>query len=330
MGAFNPALGEASAPSFADNSLIKAVPKKKVQKEIATTLNEAAGSDLKPKDVTPEKIEKVAAGDSSGNKKLYMALAAVLPTILGAAIGGARGGQIGAEQTGNMAAAYGKSESEKEQASKDQAAKLEQIEAAALTRSDEKQSQQAFQAQQNALQRDALRGQQDDRRADREAALSEKKALESTVDGRTSKLNSTDKARLDNLKMGLTGIQGMDAALTSGDNTFSIIGDNDFTRNQRDTAEAFGRMQSGGAINKDEEERFIAAGPGLRDSKEIQRKKLLAQRDMFTSRAKTLGFTAEELGLDFEVTYGGGGKDSSGVPDFDNMSAEDLKKYVGQ
>jgi len=123
------------------------------------------------------------------------------------------------------------------------------------------------------------------------------------MEGRLAKLNSGDKARWDNVVMGLQAVKDMDASLTGGNNTFSVIGDNNFTESQRRGAEAFGRMQSGGAINKDEEKRFIAAGPGIADSKEIQSRKLEKQKQMFEDRAKTLGFTPNEAGGGFKLTY---------------------------
>ena len=53
-------------------------------------------------------------------------------------------------------------------------------------------------------------------------------------------------------------------------------------------------MQSGGAINKEEEARFDRTLPRLTDKKEIQRKKILDQRAEMLSRLHTLGFTPEQ------------------------------------
>lgn len=109
-------------------------------------------------------------------------------------------------------------------------------------------------------------------------------------------LSGTDKARLDNALMVLKAIDEMGAALDRGDNTKSLVGDNDYTRSARNATEAYGRMQSGGAINKDEEARFEKVLPGMLDTKEMQRKKLLGQRDEMISRIKTLGFSPNDLG----------------------------------
>ena len=104
-----------------------------------------------------------------------------------------------------------------------------------------------------------------------------------------SKMNSSDKVRYDNAKMGLLAANDMEKAFGQGDNTFRVIGDNNFTESLRRYAEAFGRMQSGGAINKDEEDRFRAMAPGVTDSKEMQKRKMQKLREMFESRMQTLG-----------------------------------------
>ena len=123
----------------------------------------------------------------------------------------------------------------------------------------------------------------------------QKKAeYEASPKGRLEKLNSSDKARYDNALMVLQGLDEMEKALNAGQNTFSAVGDNDFTAAERRATEAFGRMQSGGAINREEEGRFRKTLPGMTDSSEMQRKKIQTQRDEMKSRLKTLGFSPEE------------------------------------
>jgi len=118
-------------------------------------------------------------------------------------------------------------------------------------------------------------------------------------------LSGTDKARYDNALMVAKAVDQMGAALDGGDNTYSMIGDNNYTEAQRRAAEAYGRMQSGGAINKEEEARFLKMLPGITDSKEMQRQKLTGQRDEMMSRLKTLGFTPQEAGYTpTEFKYG--------------------------
>ncbi len=123
-------------------------------------------------------------------------------------------------------------------------------------------------------------------------------AQKNSPEGRLKALSGTDKARYDNALMALKGIDDMAAALDNGQNTFSVVGDNDYTAASRRATEAYGRMQSGGAINKEEESRFEKTLPGLTDSKEIQRKKLMAQKAEMISRLKTLGFTPEQAGYE--------------------------------
>lgn len=133
-----------------------------------------------------------------------------------------------------------------------------------------------------------------DRALERETKLTEK-AAKNTPQARSAKLSGTDKARFDNALMTLKAINEMGSALDSGDNTFSVIGDNDYTAAERRATEAYGRMQSGGAINKEEEKRFANTLPQSTDSKDIQRKKLITQRDEMKSRLRTLGYSEADL-----------------------------------
>lgn len=130
--------------------------------------------------------------------------------------------------------------------------------------------------------------------AQRKSALeAEKQAPE----GRLKNLPSTDKQRLDNAKLGLVSVQGMAAAISQGQNTFSLFGDNDFTQQRTLFEEALGRMQSGGAISKEEEMRFKNMAPTWKDSPEIQQKKLIQLQAEMASRLGTLGFTPEQVGV---------------------------------
>ncbi|MEZ0392073.1 MAG: hypothetical protein ACAH59_07665 [Pseudobdellovibrionaceae bacterium] len=187
----------------------------------------------------------------------------------------------------------------------------------------------------------------------RAAETKEKAAHEKTPEGRIAKLTGDKVKRFDEAKMGLAAVNGMAAALDSGNNTFSPVGDNDFTRNSSLFEEAIGRMQSGGAIGVEEAKRFKALRPTMWDSPEQQRAKLVNLQNEFAGRIQTLGFQPEELGLSkAEFKYGesktkqpGGGVNpvlaggglkqavdsmKSGQPDFSNMTNEQLKKYIGK
>lgn len=155
-------------------------------------------------------------------------------------------------------------------------------------------------AQQYALQRDDQQLRRDEVNSRKDEALAKKaadEAFKKTTEGKLTHLNASDKARFDSAKMGYQAIDNMNQALAKGDNTFSLIGDNDFTQASTLFEEALGRMQSGGAINHDEAARFRKMRPTVSDSSEMQKKKLLTLQNEMGSRLKTLGFQPEELGL---------------------------------
>lgn len=119
-----------------------------------------------------------------------------------------------------------------------------------------------------------------------------------SVEGRQAKLSAERQQRLDNARMGFDAVQKMqDALLNKGQNTFSVFGDNDFTMNRTAFEEALGRMQSGGAISKDEEKRFAGMAPTMMDSAEIQKKKLATLSAEMEQRMNALGFKPEEFNI---------------------------------
>lgn len=129
---------------------------------------------------------------------------------------------------------------------------------------------------------------------DKELALKQQ-ALNTKADKESgpkdpNKLNSSDKTRYDNLQMMAESLPKMMEAIKSGTNTFSLGGDNAYTQQRDRMVEAFGRMQSGGAINKDEEARFAKSLPTWKDSPEIKAQKLNDAAKLIEDRMKTLGF----------------------------------------
>lgn len=124
-----------------------------------------------------------------------------------------------------------------------------------------------------------------------------------STDFKLKKLNETGKARLDNVRMAHEAISGMADALAGGDNTFSIIGDNNFTMAERNFTEALGRMQSGGAINKQEEKRFAMMAPKFNDSVQIKQQKLEKMQKEMGDRFRTLGFEPSEFGLSTQIAH---------------------------
>jgi len=154
-----------------------------------------------------------------------------------------------------------------------------------------------------------------------------------------AKLNSSDKQRYDNVLMLTDAIGKMKNALAQGQNRYSPIGDNDFTLGLSKAAEAFGRMQSGGAINKDEEARFVSQMRSVGDSPQVQKQKLDEMLKLAKQRFQTLGFDpskspvfAQAQAVSMPSPSGGmiPQAHAAGVPDFDNMSEEELKKYIGK
>jgi hypothetical protein len=120
-----------------------------------------------------------------------------------------------------------------------------------------------------------------DRDTDRAIRLDQQKGANAERERKAKEMSATDTKYITQLQSGMKAVDGMVNALNKGDNTFSLIGDNDFTRNARVAAEMYGRLQSGGAINKDEEDRFMRMLPGPTDSSEQQQKKLMQAKEYY-------------------------------------------------
>ena len=120
--------------------------------------------------------------------------------------------------------------------------------------------------------------------------------------------------RSDSAKMGLDSVKGMRDALDKGENTFSMIGDNNFTMNATRWEEAIGRMQSGGAISDDEGDRFRGMAPTKWDTAEIQKEKLTWMEKEMTKRLQSI-----EGAPKAEAPVG---------DDYDGMSDEELAKAL--
>jgi len=105
----------------------------------------------------------------------------------------------------------------------------------------------------------------------------------------TKQMSSTDKKRYDDVTMSILGLDKMAQALNKGDNTFNVVGDSDYTFGKKLFTEAFGRLQSQGAINKDELVSFKNLAPNVKDKKNIQLMKLATMKQILQGRLKTLG-----------------------------------------
>lgn len=83
----------------------------------------------------------------------------------------------------------------------------------------------------------------------------------------------------------------------------SMVSDNPFTENQRVLSEVVGRLQSGGAINADEGERFIAMGPRAGDDAKTRQRKLQNQYEFIQNKLSSFGLKQDELvdaGFDYD------------------------------
>jgi len=159
-----------------DSIMNKKKPASLQQKKIvATALSADAGVSIKPKEITAKSVDKAKAiADTSADpmaiaaqfkekadgglkltssQKIYLALAAALPTVIGAAIGGAEGGAIGANATGKFFSDTSKSLLEDEKSRTELANKLEVARIGADEKNQAANAQRDFQAEQNALQR---------------------------------------------------------------------------------------------------------------------------------------------------------------------------------
>ena len=120
----------------------------------------------------------------------------------------------------------------------------------------------------------------------------------STVKGKSAKakeLNSSDKVRADNLKLLDRSMVDIEDALMKGVNTFSLMGDNEFTLAAKYAAEAFGRMQSGGAINDEESAKFLSLLPTYKDSDKVKKLKIEQAKKLVKERAETLGISTPRM-----------------------------------
>lgn len=143
----------------------------------------------------------------------------------------------------------------------------------------------------NATANEVLRGLTDARSAIKLAKRTEPKTYEDKVAG----LKAEGKKRFDSAAMGIESVKDMQKALAKDVNTFEIIGENEFTLAAAKWEEALGRMQSGGAINAEEAERFRNMVPTWRDDKKTQQLKLKKAYAEMGARLKTLGFTPDEV-----------------------------------
>lgn len=104
--------------------------------------------------------------------------------------------------------------------------------------------------------------------------------------------------RLDYIVDGSDALGRLRGAVAEGQSMrpdIPLVGDNDFTAALRDAAEQYGRMQSGGAISRPEEDRFIKAVWKMGDTPSEVLKKIDKQMNMFENRKTRLLSGGREL-----------------------------------
>jgi hypothetical protein len=121
-----------------------------------------------------------------------------------------------------------------------------------------------------------------ERRRERELDREDKRA----ETAKPKPLTAEQQGKADNVRMAATAVEDMATALDAGEDTFKVFGDNNFTEARRRFQESLGRLQSGGAIGKDEEARFADMAPKWNDSPEMRQRKLQKLRDELSQRAK--------------------------------------------
>lgn len=145
---------------------------------------------------------------------------------------------------------------------------------------------------------DIAAGKVSDKRAKESKAEAKKRKKEEedkSLKGRMKALSGENRKRFDSTRMGLNAADELRAAIGGGVARFSLLGDNDFTRARRRWGEALGRVQSGGAITKDEIPVFLEMAPTKFDSAEQVEKKLDDIELLMAGRLESMGFGVGEI-----------------------------------
>lgn len=147
-------------------------------------------------------------------------------------------------------------------------------------------------------------------------------------------LSGTQLERLDNVRMAAGALSDLEGALNKGvsarpDLVAGIFGDNEFSESATRFSEAIGRMQSGGAITKDEEGRFLRLIPKFNDSDEIRKQKIANMRQILEGRFKNLSQGPDTTTPLFNQAPQATQAPSDGSVDFAQLSDEQLKKIIG-
>lgn len=127
-----------------------------------------------------------------------------------------------------------------------------------------------------------------------------KTTREMTPEGKLEKMPATEKQRFDSLVTGARAVKAIEDAMAANPGRMertSMMGfrETPYTVAATKWEEAIGRMQSGGAITRDEAQRFRSMLPGVKDSPDIARVKMNQARQLIQDRTKTFGLDEKAL-----------------------------------
>lgn len=169
------------------------------------------------------------------------------------------------------------------------------------------QEQRAYEREQKRLDRENQRQDQTLSRQYKKAQISklEESAKPKTAKDKLGSLGAEARNKIGSMVSGLQALNRVSKAIDDGyepeyiDTKTPILGnfvsDNPFTENQRVLSEVVGRLQSGGAIQKEELNTFNSMGPRPGDDPNTIRRKLKNQREFLQNKLTSFGLTAEEL-----------------------------------
>lgn len=122
-------------------------------------------------------------------------------------------------------------------------------------------------------------------------------AYKKTTPGRYEGVAATEKKNLGHVASASNSLDEAVAALNEGVNTFSmpLKGDNKYTAAIRFANEEVGRLQSQGAINKDELSTFKSFNPTATDSNDIKKYKIEQMQKFLDTKGAALGFSRDQL-----------------------------------
>lgn len=125
------------------------------------------------------------------------------------------------------------------------------------------------------------------------------------VAGKMNKLGAEGKNKVGSIASGLQALDAVEKSITAGykpeylTSSTPLLGqfisDNPLTESQRVVSEVVGRLQSGGAINKEEEARFNAMGPRPGDNFATQKRKIKQQKDFLRNKLTAFGLSEVDL-----------------------------------